>query len=187
MAKPTPANYPPTSSSSVLAGNFSHYSSPGSSAQYMNLGGLGPLILHSDLSVQKNENSITQFANVMFLDLLGSGFSIPASPDEIPTSGKAVGQQLTYAIDIFLNSTDIGKSSSIHLVGEGTFIRSLPGLDDIDPLKTIVHLSPWPDFYDIGKYYGVAGVDYKLLTNTERLTIEATFANCYNYQYKQKY
>lgn len=41
----------------------------------MNVGGLGPKTLTNQLTLVDNPNSITQFANVLFLDLLGSGFS----------------------------------------------------------------------------------------------------------------
>lgn len=54
---------------------------PGASAQYLNLGGIGPLNLKNDLTLGPNEGRVTQFANVMFLDLLGSGFSFAASTD----------------------------------------------------------------------------------------------------------
>lgn len=47
----------------------------GRSSHYLNVGGLGPKILTSQLTLVDNANSITQFANVLFLDLLGSGFS----------------------------------------------------------------------------------------------------------------
>lgn len=44
------------------------------------------------------------------------------------------------------------------LAGEGTFIRSLTGLDDIDTLKGIIHLSSWSELYAVGRYYGIAGI-----------------------------
>lgn len=47
----------------------------GRSSHYMNVGGLGPKTLTNQLTLVDNANSITQFANVLFLDLLGSGFS----------------------------------------------------------------------------------------------------------------
>jgi carboxypeptidase C (cathepsin A) len=57
---------------------------PGRSAQYMNLGGIGPKILSIDGAVSDNANRATQYANVMFIDLLGSGFSFASSPSVLP-------------------------------------------------------------------------------------------------------
>lgn len=102
----------------------------------------------------------------MFLDLLGAGFSFAASTEEIPKTHADYGKQLTYAINAFISQAAIGKSQKIYLVGEGTFIRSVQGLDDIDPLQAIVHIGPWPDFYALGRYYGVAGIDFSIFTNS---------------------
>lgn len=66
-------------------------------------------------------------------------------------------------------------------------MRTLPGLDDIDPLKGIVHIGAWFDLYGIGKYYGTGGVDLKIFTDSERITIESTFTNCYNLQRSSKF
>lgn len=52
----------------------------------------------------------------------------------------------------------MGKSETVVIAGEGTFIRTLPGLDDIDTLKGVIHLSPWSELYAIGRYYGIAGL-----------------------------
>lgn len=45
-------------------------------------------------------------------------------------------------------------------------MRALPGLDDIDPLKGIIHISSWFDLYGIGKYYGTGGIDLKIFTDS---------------------
>jgi hypothetical protein len=42
----------------------------------------------------------------------------------------------------------------------------LPGLDDIDTLSGIVHISAWPEMYVIGKYYGVAGLDLGIFSSS---------------------
>lgn len=60
----------------------------------------------------------------------------------------------------------MGQSSSIVIAGEGTFLRSIIGLDDISNLKGIVHMSAWPELYAVGKYYGVAGLDLKIFGNS---------------------
>lgn len=94
---------------------------------------------------------------------------------------------LTKAVNFFITETNIGKSKSVYLVGESTFLRVLPGLDDIVPLKGIVHVSGWIDLYNVGKYYGTAGVEMKIFTDSERITIESTFVNCYNFQRSSKF
>ena len=50
----------------------------------MNLGGIGPKIVSIDGAVSDNANRATQFANVMFIDLLGAGFSFASSPSVLP-------------------------------------------------------------------------------------------------------
>ena len=121
--------------------------SPGRSAQYANLGGFGPKLLKNDMSLGDNPNSLTQKANLMFLDSLGSGFSFASSGDKIPSDASTYGSALTDAINSFISGADIGKSAKIYLIGEGTFLRTLIGLDDIDPLEGIFHVSAWFDFY----------------------------------------
>ena len=69
---------------------------------------------------------------------------------------------MTYAINAFAKQSVLGQSSVVVLVGEGTFLRALPGLDDIDTLSGIIHLSAWPELYVVGKNYGIAGVDLKI-------------------------
>lgn len=59
--------------------------SPGSSAQYYNLAGMGPLSLRPDMTTVDNPNSATNFANVMFVDLLGNGFSFVSNASNFPT------------------------------------------------------------------------------------------------------
>lgn len=107
----------------------------------------------------------------MFLDLIGSGFSFASSSDKIPTTSSDFGNMLTSALNTFFAQADIGKSQNVYLLAEGTFLRSLHGIGDIDPLSGIVHVSPWMDFYQLGKYYGVAGVQNKIFSNVEKITI----------------
>lgn len=57
---------------------------PGRSAQYINLGGIGPKVVNIDNTLSDNSNRVTQFANAMFLDSLGSGFSFASSGDALP-------------------------------------------------------------------------------------------------------
>jgi carboxypeptidase C (cathepsin A) len=118
--------------------------SPGSSAQYFNLAGMGPLTLRPDMTTVPNPNTLTNFANLMFVDLLASGFSFVANSTNFPTKSEDYGSQLTYAINALSKESPLGKSKTIVLVGEGMFLRSLPGLNDISGLAGVVHLSAWP-------------------------------------------
>lgn len=113
-----------------------------------------------------NPNRFTDAANVMFLDQLGSGFSFATNVSSLPSDAKTFGQQLTTAINAFVEQTNLGKSSTIIIAGEGEFIRTLSGLDDIDTLKGIIHFSSWPEIYAIGKYYGIAGAELKLYSES---------------------
>lgn len=66
--------------------------------------------------------------------------------------------QLTYAINALAKESVLGGSKIVALIGEGTFIRSIAGLDDIETLSGIIHISSWPELYAISRYYGVAGM-----------------------------
>jgi carboxypeptidase C (cathepsin A) len=59
--------------------------SPGSSAQYYNLAGMGPMTLKADMTTVPNTNTVTKYANVMFVDLLGNGYSFVANTSSLPT------------------------------------------------------------------------------------------------------
>ena len=111
------------------------------------------------MTLSANPNRFTTSANLMFLDLFGSGFSFANNTADLPTDAKTFGVQLSVAINTFAKESVLGQSSKIVIAGEGTFIRSLIGLSDISTLKGIIHLSPWPEMYAIGQFYGVAGVD----------------------------
>lgn len=91
------------------------------------------------------------------------------------------------AINTFAKESVLGQSSKVIIAGESTFIRSLPGLDDIDALKGIIHLSIWPEIYAIGRYYGIAGVELKIYTESERIAIDSTFSSCYTQIRNAKY
>jgi carboxypeptidase C (cathepsin A) len=86
----------------VVVGRYYYcYCSPGSSAHYLSLASIGPLKLNNDMTLSANPNRLTTDANVIFIDLLGSGFSFAASPDDIPNDYKTYGAQLTKAINTF--------------------------------------------------------------------------------------
>jgi hypothetical protein len=60
-------------------------------------------------------------------------------------------------------------------------------LDDIGTLKGLIHFSLWPEIYAIGRYYGVAGLELKILAESERVAIDSTFTSCYNYVRSSKF
>ena len=76
---------------------------PGRSAQYMNVAGLGPKSLNLDGTLADNANRATQFANIMFIDLLGSGFSFASSVDALPKKHQDHAKILTKAINSFIS------------------------------------------------------------------------------------
>ena len=136
--------------------------------------------LKNDMTLEANPNRFTASANVMFLDLLGSGFSFASDPSELPSDVKGYGEILTVALNTFIKETALGQSKVVVLAGESTFIRSLSGLKDINGLSGIIHLSSWPEVYAIGRYYGIAGLELKIYAESERIAIDSTFSTCYN-------
>lgn len=75
--------------------------SAGRSAQYSNVGGLGPKFLMTQLNIIDNPYSLTKFANIIFIDQLGSGYSYPTNIDTIPKTSKDYASQLSKAIISF--------------------------------------------------------------------------------------
>lgn len=51
----------------------------------------------------------------------------------------------------------------------------------------MIHFSIWPEIYAIGRFYGIAGVELKLYTESSRIAIDSTFTSCYNYVRSAKY
>lgn len=139
------------------------------------------------MTLSANPNRFTNTANLMFIDLLGSGFSFTTDLNQLAQDGKTFGAQLTTAINTFVKESVLGQSSKIIIGGESTFIRSLPGLGDISALKGLIHFSIWPQIYAIGRFYGIAGVELKLYTESSRIAIDSTFTSCYNYVRSAKY
>ena len=134
-----------------------------------------------------NPNTASSYANLLFIDPLGVGFSFVNSTKDIPTTYMAMATQLTYALKEYRKNIDFGAGKWI-FIGETTWIRSAPGLQDLDDnLIGIVSLSSWGDLYDFGKYIGVAGVELSIISNSEKNTIESTFTTCYLYYKNGKY
>jgi hypothetical protein len=55
---------------------------------------------------------------------------------------------------------------------EGQLIRAVSGIYSVaERLSSITWVQPWPELYALGKQYGVAGIDYKIFNNSERIAI----------------
>lgn len=123
----------------------------------------------------------------MFVDLLGNGFSFVANTSTFPTKAEDYGDQLTYAVNAFAKESFLGQSKVVVIIGEGTFTRSLTGLDDMDTVSGIVHISSWPELYAVSRYYGVAGIELKIFGSSERFAVESTLVTCSNNINNKKY
>jgi hypothetical protein len=139
------------------------------------------------MTLTPNVNRFTTVANLMFIDLIGSGFSFTTDVSTLPSDAKGFGSALSLAMNTLANESVLGQNKKIILAGEGTFIRSLQGLDEIGGLKGVIHLGAWPELYAMGRFYGIAGVELKIYTESERIAIDSTFTSCYNYVRSSKF
>jgi carboxypeptidase C (cathepsin A) len=46
---------------------------------------MGPITVNPDMTTKQNQNTVTNYANVMFIDLLGNGFSFFGNSSNLPT------------------------------------------------------------------------------------------------------
>jgi carboxypeptidase C (cathepsin A) len=81
------------------------------------LNGIGPIILNNDMTFSENPNSFTSDVNLMFIDLLGSGFAFASNISALPTDAKQFGVQLTSAINTFIEESILGQSSKLIIAG----------------------------------------------------------------------
>jgi carboxypeptidase C (cathepsin A) len=58
--------------------------------------------LNNDMTLSPNPNRFTNAANLMFIDLPGSGFSFTTNASLLPSDAKTFGVQLTQAINSFI-------------------------------------------------------------------------------------
>lgn len=78
---------------------------------------MGPVILRPDMTTTQNPNTVTNYANVMFVDLTGTGFSFVPNTSSIPSKSEDYGAQLTYAVNALAKQSALGKSKISVLVG----------------------------------------------------------------------
>ena len=65
------------------------------------------------MSLTANPDRFSTVSNLMFLDLLGSGFSFASASSSIPSEAKIFGTQLSTAINSFISESVLGKSSKV--------------------------------------------------------------------------
>jgi len=68
------------------------------------------------LNIIDNPYSLTQFANTVFIDQLGSGFSFPTTPSAIPSTAQKHGSYLTSILNTFTSESALAKSKKMYLV-----------------------------------------------------------------------
>ena len=78
---------------------------------------MGPVILRPDMTTTQNPNTATNYANVMFVDLTGNGFSFVTNTSSIPSKSEDYGAQITYAVNALAKKSALGKSKTSVLVG----------------------------------------------------------------------
>lgn len=90
---------------------------------------LGPWIVDQDLSLHPNSGSWNRIFGLLFLDNpIGTGFSIAASPQEIPRNQHDVARHLFTAIKEFLALDISFRSRPIYITGESYAGKYLPAL-----------------------------------------------------------
>lgn len=138
------------------------------------------------MSLLKNPNTASAYANLMFLDFLGTGFSFINDTKDLPDNYSALAAQVTKALNEFSATIDFGKGKLV-LLGQSAWVRTIPFYQGIQNLVGVVALAPWPDLYAVGKYYGVAGVQLKIFGTSEKNSIETTFSTCFTNLKNGKY
>ena len=63
---------------------------------------MGPVNLNPDMTSTPNAYTVTNYANIMFVDLLGNGFSFVANISTFPTKYEDYGVHLAFAINAFV-------------------------------------------------------------------------------------
>ncbi|XP_073275029.1 serine carboxypeptidase-like 50 [Primulina huaijiensis] len=102
---------------------------PGCSSMLANFFELGPWLLNQDLSLEYNPRSWNRIFGLLFLDNpIGTGFSIAASPQEIPRNQYDVAKHLFVAIQTFIGLDESFKTRPIYLTGESYAGKYLPAL-----------------------------------------------------------
>ncbi|XP_057785614.1 serine carboxypeptidase-like 50 [Salvia miltiorrhiza] len=102
---------------------------PGCSSMLANLFELGPWLVNQQVKLEPNPSSWNKLFGLLFIDNpIGTGFSIAATPDEIPRDQNAVAKHLFDAITKFISLDKSFKTRPIYLTGESYAGKYLPAL-----------------------------------------------------------
>ncbi|KAG8372894.1 hypothetical protein BUALT_Bualt12G0114600 [Buddleja alternifolia] len=102
---------------------------PGCSSMIANLYELGPWIVNQNLSLEPNSGSWNNLFGLLFLDNpIGTGFSIAASPQEIPRNQNDVAKHLYIAIKEFIALDESFKTRPIYITGESYAGKYIPAI-----------------------------------------------------------
>ncbi|KAL3501878.1 hypothetical protein ACH5RR_036327 [Cinchona calisaya] len=101
---------------------------PGCSSMIGNFYELGPWRVSSNVSVEPNPGPWNRIFGVLFIDNpIGVGFSIAASPQEIPRNQHDVARHLFIAIKKFIKLDGSFKTRPIYVTGESYAGKYVPG------------------------------------------------------------
>lgn len=102
---------------------------PGCSSMLANLFELGPWLVNQELRLEPNPSSWNKIFGLLFLDNpIGTGFSVAATPNEIPRNQNDVAKHLFIAIKNFIALDKSFKTRPIYLTGESYAGKYLPAL-----------------------------------------------------------
>ncbi|KAL4586694.1 hypothetical protein LXL04_011336 [Taraxacum kok-saghyz] len=109
---------------------------PGCSSMTGNFYEIGPWLVTSSLrqkiehiTLKPNPGSWNRLFGLLFLDNpIGTGFSIAASPEEIPRDQNAVAKHLSIAIKKFIASDSLFESRPIYITGESYAGKYVPSI-----------------------------------------------------------
>ncbi|KAK9074539.1 hypothetical protein SSX86_007137 [Deinandra increscens subsp. villosa] len=109
---------------------------PGCSSMTGNFFEIGPWLVTSSLrhnvehlTLKPNLASWNRFFGVLFLDNpIGTGFSIAATPEEIPRDQTAVAKHLLIAIKKFIGSDSLFESRPVYITGESYAGKYVPSI-----------------------------------------------------------
>ncbi|KAG8373033.1 hypothetical protein BUALT_Bualt12G0128800 [Buddleja alternifolia] len=90
---------------------------------------IGPWILNQNLSLEPNPGPWNNIFGLLFLDNpIGTGFSIAASPQEIPRNQNDVAKHLYIAIKKFIALDESFKTRPIYITGESYAGKYIPAI-----------------------------------------------------------
>lgn len=102
---------------------------PGCSSMIANFYELGPYCVTKSLALEPNRGSWNRIFGLLFLDSpIGTGFSVAATPQEIPTDQNGVAKHLFAAITRFVQLDPVFKHRPIYITGESYAGKYIPAI-----------------------------------------------------------